>query len=127
MITIGTIFSTLFRSQLVGTDEFGNHYYRAKRDRRYGRERRWVIYKGKDEASKVPPEWHVWLHHTVDEPLTEDAATAMEWQKGHQPNLSGTNAAYRPQGHEFKSRHHGAATGDYEAWSPEDTTPSQTG
>jgi len=119
LITMGTIFSTLFGSRLVGTDEFGNRNYQAKRGRRYGRERRWVIYKGGDEASKVPPEWHAWLHHTVAEPLTEKAAVARPWQKEHQPNLTGTERAYRPSGHELAAGHHAPATGDYEAWSPD--------
>lgn len=120
MITIGTIFSSLFFAELVGTDEFGNKYYRSKRLGRLGRERRWVIYKGGDEASKVPAEWHAWLHHTVKEPLTESAALARSWQKVHRPNTTGTVEAYRPQGHEFRKRRHAPATGDYEAWSPED-------
>lgn len=119
MITLGTIFSTLFGSRLVGTDEFGNRYYEAKRSHRYGRRRRWVIYKGGDEASKVPSEWHAWLHHTVDEPLTERAALARPWQKAHLPNLTGTPWAYRPQGHELAERHHAPATGEYDAWSPD--------
>ncbi|MDX9860255.1 MAG: NADH:ubiquinone oxidoreductase subunit NDUFA12 [Rhodospirillales bacterium] len=117
---MGTIFSTLFGSRLVGTDEFGNRYYQAKWGRRYGRERRWVIYKGEDEASKVPSEWHAWLHHTVAEPLTEMAALARPWQKGHQPNPTGTAHAYRPRGHELAARRHAPATGDYEPWVPDD-------
>lgn len=124
VITIGTIFSSLFFADLVGTDEFGNRYYRGKRGRRYGRDRRWVIYKGQDEASKVPAEWHAWLHHTVEEPLAEIAALARPWQKLHQPNPTGTAKAYWPRGHEFRERQHAPATGDYEAWSPESTAPS---
>jgi NADH:ubiquinone oxidoreductase subunit len=119
VITLGTIFTTLFASRLVGTDEFGNRYYQAKRSRRYGRQRRWVIYRGKDEASKVPAEWHAWLHHTVVEPLTEKAALARPWQKEHQANLTGTAQAYRPRGHELAARRHAPATGDYEAWTPD--------
>lgn len=119
MITIGTIFSSLFFADRVGTDEFGNKYYRGRRGRRYGRERRWVVYKGKNEASRVPPEWHAWLHHTVEDPLTEKAALARDWQKPHQPNTTGTAQAYRPAGHELRERRHADATGDYEAWTPD--------
>jgi NADH:ubiquinone oxidoreductase subunit len=125
VITIGTIVSSLFFADLVGTDEFGNRYYRSRRDRRYGRERRWVIYKGTDEASKVPSEWHAWLHHTVAEPLTEKAALARSWQKPHQANPTGTADAHLPAGHEFRARRHAPATGDYEAWSPEDSPSGQ--
>jgi len=125
---MGTIFSTLFASRLVGTDEFGNRYYESQRLRRYGRVRRWVIYKGADEASKVPPEWHAWLHHTVAAPLTEKAALARPWQAEHRPNPTGTEAAYRPRGHELRERRHAPATGDYDAWSPdEDAAGAPTG
>ena len=53
--------------QLVGHDEFGNAYYRKPGiDPALGFERRWVIYNGVSEASKTPPGWNGWLHHTVD-------------------------------------------------------------
>ena len=72
-MTIGTLLFTWWKGERVGTDEFGNRYYREKPGRqlrpgggRDSRERRWVLYKGEAEASKVPPEWHAWLHHTVN-------------------------------------------------------------
>lgn len=119
MATIGTLVYTWMNGELVGTDEFGNRYYRAKRDSIHGRQRRWVIYKGKPEASKVPGEWHAWLHHTTDEPLTELAAQNRSWQKAHEANPTGSADAYRPQGHDLRGGHRAAATGDYEAWVPE--------
>ena len=33
--------------------------------------RRWVIYKGYADASRVPSDWHGWLHHTFDTPPSE--------------------------------------------------------
>lgn len=119
MATIGTLIYTWLNGELVGADEFGNRYYRGRRDPRYGRERRWVIYKGRPEASKVPPEWHAWLHHTSAEPLTELAAQAKPWQRPHVENLTGTPHAYRPKGHPFSGGKRAAATGDYEPWTPE--------
>lgn len=110
---------TLLNGELVGVDEFGNRYYRGKGKRLHGRERRWCRYKGTAEASKVPPEWHAWLHHTVDAPLTESAANAWPWQKTHLPNLTGTTSAYRPAGHDYRGGKRAAATGDYEPWTPE--------
>ena len=86
---IGTLLHTWIHGKLVGTDEFGNRYYKNKGGSLYGRERRWVLYKGRKEASKVPPEWHSWLHHTSAEPLTESATRARPWQKEHVPNLTG--------------------------------------
>ena len=102
---------TWFRGALVGTDQFGNRYYRLKSRAplkkegggRFSRERRWVIYKGEAEASKVPPQWHAWLHHTVDEVPSDTATPHYAWEKPHQPNLSGTPDAYRPPGSLFRS------------------------
>lgn len=119
MATIGTLMYTWINGELVGTDEFGNRYYRARRDSIHGRQRRWVIYKGRPEASKVPPEWHAWLHHTTDEPLTELAAQNRPWQKAHKANPTGTADAYRPQGHDLRGGNRASATGDYEAWVPD--------
>ncbi|HYU11033.1 MAG TPA: NADH-ubiquinone oxidoreductase subunit NDUFA12 family protein, partial [Stellaceae bacterium] len=66
--TLGTRWLTWLRGELVGTDPYGNRYYRLKGDKpqrlgggRFSRERRWVIYNGEPEGSKVPPEWHAWL------------------------------------------------------------------
>ena len=115
---LGTILFTWLRGEKVGTDAFGNRYYRNRRLQRYGRERRWVLYKGEAEASKAPPEWQSWLHHMVDEPLT-DASKRWPWQKDHVPNLSGTPYAYLPKGHERRGGKRAHATGDYEPWTPE--------
>jgi NADH:ubiquinone oxidoreductase subunit len=116
---VGTLIATWLFGERVGEDASGNRYYRSRRLPRYGRERRWVVYKGIDEASKVPPEWHAWLHHMVTEPLTAQAGSARPWQKPHLPNLSGTPYAYRPPGHDLRGGKRAAATGDYEPWTPD--------
>ena len=104
----------------VGTDSSGNRYYRAKARAGYKRERRWVIYNGAPDASKVPPEWHGWLHHQNDDVPTNDTPSfRRQWQKPHNANLTGTNAAYRPPGHVLSGGRRDPATGDYEAWTPE--------
>ena len=56
------------------------------------------IYEGANDASRVPAEWHGWLHHTVDVPPTEEDYTPREWQKPHRPNFTGTPNAWRPRG-----------------------------
>ena len=121
MSSIGTLIYTWLCGEPVGIDGSGNRYYRARgeRSKRNGRERRWVVYRGVDEASKVPPEWHAWLHHISDVPLTEDAAKARPWQKPHMPNLSGTPYAYRPQGHDLRGGKRAHSPADYEPWTPE--------
>jgi NADH:ubiquinone oxidoreductase subunit len=117
-MTIGTRLHTLLHGQAVGRDEAGNRYYQARRMAPAGqRRRRWVLFAGPREASVIPPEWHAWLHYTVDEPLSD--AGRKPWQKPHQPNMTGTALAYRPPGHDYKGGRRAAATGDYEAWSPE--------
>src|SRR3712207_9126658 len=57
--TVATRFFTWRFGEFVGEDEFGNRYYRHtqanKIDPNVGAERRWVIYNGEAEASRVPP------------------------------------------------------------------------
>ena len=115
-MTIGTILFTLAKGKLVGTDSQGNRYFRERRARAGHRQRRWVLYKGRVEASRVPPEWHAWLHYTVDQPLSP--ATEKPWVKEHQPNRTGTADAYLPAGHDRRGGERARATGDYEAWRP---------
>ena len=110
-------FRTWFKGKLVGQDLFGNLYYREKGETTL-KERRWVVYKGLPEASKVPPEWHGWLHHTMEVPLPIDVLKRWPWEKNPLPNLSGTPYAYRPPGHFFSGDKRNAATGDYVAWHP---------
>ena len=115
MTTIGTRLFTWLRGRVVGRDGEGNVYYEERRPRRGLRVRRWVIYAGAVEASRVPPEWHAWLHYTVDAPLPQGQRP---WQKPHLANLTGTPDGYRPPGHDYAGGRRAAATGDYEAWTP---------
>ena len=119
--TIGASFHIKRRGVLIGQDETGNTYYQARdtSDSYDGRKRRWVIYKGYPDASKVPAEWHGWLHHTFDEPPTTEPLKRQVWEKDHLPNLTGTIHAWRPKGSIARSGERPAATGDYEAWTPE--------
>lgn len=119
MANIQIRFLTWRRGEMVGTDRFGNTYYRAKNERRGPAERRWVIYNGEPEASKVPPEWHAWLHHSADKPLPEGQSPYhKDWQKEWVANPSGSAQAYRPPGHVLQGGQRVRATGDYEAWTP---------
>lgn len=122
-VTLGTRLYTWLCGQEVGRDHFGNRYYRAKGGGRVHRdslrrERRWVIYAGEVEASRVPPEWNAWLHYTSDQVPREDRPRR-PWQKEHVPNLTGTDRAYRPPGHTLVGGRRMRGTGDYEPWTPE--------
>ncbi len=114
-----TRIKTWLHGREIGRDGVGNVYYEDKRKRDSGGigapKRRWVVYAGAPEASSVPPEWHAWLHYTVDEPLK---VVARAWIKPHQANATGTEAGYRPAGHDYQGGARARASGDYEAWTP---------
>jgi len=109
---------TLLNGKKVGSDAQGNTYYSAKPRRGTKRERRWVMYNGLVEASRVPPEWHGWLHHQTDIVPQEQNPLRQSWQKPPQRNLTGTTNAYVPPGHVLRGNHRDKATGDYQAWTP---------
>lgn len=118
--TFGTQF-TLFRrgAKLVGKDEQGNRYFEEKTGSGPdGRRRRWVVYHGVAEASRVTPDWHGWMHHTFADPPTTAPLTRQRWEKDHIPNMTGTPLAYHPPG----SLERGAkgVGPDYQAWTPEE-------
>ena len=110
--TLGTQLDTLLRGVAVGEDENGNRFYRNSDG-----SRRWVVYHGEMEASRISPEWHGWLHHTFSLPPTEDPLPRRSWERSHVANLTGTDEAYAPVGSlraaEPKVRE------DYVAWKPE--------
>jgi NADH:ubiquinone oxidoreductase subunit len=117
--TYMSFFKLTARGQKVGQDALGNTYFRSAARRGEKRERRWVIYKGAPEASNIPPEWHGWMHHQTDAVPANDVGFRREWQKPHQPNMTGTTGAYRPPGHVLEGGQRDKATGDYEPWKPE--------
>lgn len=119
MAHIGTLLQTMLFGKLVGTDSFGNRYYQSRsRLTSHGHKKRWVVYKGIVEPSKVPAEWHGWLHYTTSVLPAETQAKPHAWQKEHLPNLTGTQAAYVPAGHVTRGGKHAPTVADYEAWKP---------
>lgn len=118
--TLNTRFYTWRKGESVGSDEFGNRYYRAKSALPDSiAERRWVIYNGYSEASAIPPGWHGWMHHKVDTPPAGEDYKPRDWQKPHVSNLTGTAAAYRPPGSIVGGARPAAPVPDYQAWKPE--------
>jgi len=118
--TWGTRLTIARQGRLVGSDELGNSYYEQRTGvGPLGKPRRWVMYKDLSDASRVSPDWHGWLHHTVDTPPTEIEYTPKPWQKSHEPNMTGTPQAYRPAGSILTPEDRPAATGDYQAWRPD--------
>lgn len=117
--TWGTRLTIWNQGRFVGSDDYGNRYYvQRKGIGPLGVPRRWVIYTDLADASKVPPEWHGWLHYTVDTPPTDEKYVAKPWQKPHRMNMTGTREAWRPAGSILGSAHRPKATGDYKPWKP---------
>ena len=96
----------------MGEDAQGNIYYRNADD-----SKRWVIFNGEAEASRVSPDWHGWLHRTWDEPPTDKPLIHKPWEKAHVENRTGTAMAYAPAG--SLRRAEPVERKDYEAWQPE--------
>lgn len=110
--TLATQFWTARKGIKVGEDDQGNIYYHTKDDKR-----RWVIYNGEAEASRVSPDWHGWLHFTWNETPDAKPFVHKSWEQPHQENLTGTAAAYVPAG--SLNRAVPVARSDYDAWQPE--------
>ena len=110
--TLNTQLWTWRKGVKVGADDQGNTFFRTKDDKR-----RWVIFNGEAEASRVSPDWHGWLHHTFKEPPTDRPLVHKAWEKPHQENLTGTPLAYAPAGSIRRTKP--KERSDYEAWRPE--------
>jgi NADH:ubiquinone oxidoreductase subunit len=83
-----------FFAREIGADQFGNKYFIGKNKNYLGHSKRFVVYDGKSESSKVPPMWHAWLHYLNNE--IPDGNESYSWQQEHIPNLTGTKHAYNP-------------------------------
>jgi NADH:ubiquinone oxidoreductase subunit len=95
----------------VGEDEQGNAYYQTRDGKR-----RWVIYNGEVQASRISPDWHGWIHFTWDEPPTKTPLKHKAWELPHQENQTGLVTAYAPAG--SLRRIQPLERRDYEAWQP---------
>ena len=111
--TWGTKLFTWRFGNEVGRDDMGNVYYRSKKGRR------WVVYPGDNDGSRVPPGWQLWLKGTIDELPAEALPPVREWQKEPEPNATGTMAAFRPDGALGGGKVRPASTGDYQPRIPE--------
>lgn len=111
--TLGTALFTRRHGRKVGSDALGNVYYQSRKG-----DRRWVIYNGPNDASRIPPDWYAWIHHLIEGLPDESLPPAPKFLKPATPNLTGTPTAYRPSGSLERGGQRQAASGDYEAWTP---------
>lgn len=119
--TLGTLWTISRGGKLVGEDDYGNRYFEERKSGSGadGVPRRWVVYKGYADASRVPADWHGWLHHTFAEAPVDAPLPRRPWELDHKPNLTGTVYAYRPAGSLADPRPRAASSADYEAWRPD--------
>ena len=106
--TIGTKIYTKFFGNFVGSDEYGNNYFKSSDGTK-----RWINYKGICDASTISPSWYSWLHKTTNKvPSLEknnllkknikDNYTFTEKSKKYHPNNSKNHLIFN----------------DYESWKP---------
>lgn len=118
--TLGTLWTISKGGQKVGEDDFGNVYYEERKGTGAdGKKRRWVIYNGYADASRIPSDWHGWLHYTFDECPADQPLKRQKWEIDHIPNLTGTLYAYRPTGSLAIDAKRQSASSDYESWRPD--------
>ena len=103
-----------FFCKKIGEDQFGNIYYEGKNSDYLGNQKRYVVYRGIAEPSKVPPLWHAWLHYLSDDlPGSEENYS---WQHQHLPNLTGTKFSYHPSSEKLREK----VSSDYLKWKPKE-------
>ena len=113
--TWGTSLFTRLHGSKVGEDELGNVYFEHKKNSR----RRWVIYSGANDGSIVPPGWQAWLKGTIEDVPDKAFPPPRRFQKPPVANLTGTMAAFRPDGALGSGKVRPASTGDYQPWTPD--------
>ena len=87
--TFGTFLKTLFFGKFVGSDDYGNKYYKSKKDERC------VVYADNIEATKITSDWFLWIHHTIDK-IPESKQSKFPWQKKHLENQTGSSNSFKP-------------------------------
>ncbi|MFC7537987.1 NADH:ubiquinone oxidoreductase subunit NDUFA12 [Sphingomonas sp. GCM10030256] len=113
--SLGTRLFTRRHGREVGRDEAGNVYFQHRKDPA----RRWVIYEGSNDASRAPPGWTSWLRGQIDDVPSKALPPRRAFEQAPVPNLTGTEKTYRPSGSLSRGGQRAAATGDYQAWTPE--------
>uniref|UniRef100_A0A7S1TEA9 NADH dehydrogenase [ubiquinone] 1 alpha subcomplex subunit 12 n=1 Tax=Compsopogon caeruleus TaxID=31354 RepID=A0A7S1TEA9_9RHOD len=105
---------------LVGEDHLGNRYYENRGDS-YGRDR-WVDYKEarplRFDPLKVPPAWHAWLAHMVDEAPSKHPVAIPKYQGEITENFTGSSRAYVQPSSPLSPRFAGPERGKLETWTP---------
>ena len=110
----GTALYSWRHGSQVGKDDLGNLYFEGRKGGR-----RWVMYNGSNDVSRVSPEWYSWLTRQIDDVPDKAMPPAPKFLKPATPNLTGTAEAYRPSGALEQGGQRAAASGDYQPWLPD--------
>eukprot|EP00871_Galdieria_phlegrea_P000296 jgi/Galph1/1267/GphlegSOOS_G6116.1 len=106
----------------VGEDEFHNRYFQKVKD--LNLKDRWVEYRSNEftpDPYSLPPEWHAWLHHVIEEPPSKRPFERPSYQAQIVPNRTGTSDAYFPKNNPLSKNFKGLATDKMEIWSGSNT------
>lgn len=109
-----TLWEARANGREVGRDSLGNRYFLSRDGRR-----RWVVYAGEADASRIPPDWHLWMHGADMPPPSQQPLPVPRWVRPHRPNPTGTPMAPKPAGSLARGGVRARASGDYEAWTPD--------
>ena len=93
-----SIYLQLFGNK-VGEDEYGNQFFELKRVDYLGRRKRYCLYKGSPEASKISPEWHPFMHYQIDAKDVKTTFRQYKWQKPYVPDTTLSQNKYLPKEH----------------------------
>ena len=63
-----------FFGKFVGKDNSGNKYYQNNKGKR------WVIYNGEINASKIESDWYQWMHYQTDTNPSKVKVSKHSWQ-----------------------------------------------
>ena len=88
--TFGTFLKTLFFGKYVGSDEFGNKYYKSKKNER------WVVYSQK--ILKQPKSLQIGIYGCITRLIKYQTKNDKKyaWQKKHLENQTGTKNSFKP-------------------------------
>eukprot|EP00026_Physarum_polycephalum_P018496 Phypoly_transcript_20105.p1 GENE.Phypoly_transcript_20105~~Phypoly_transcript_20105.p1 ORF type:complete len:164 (+),score=15.02 Phypoly_transcript_20105:53-544(+) len=98
--------------ELVGVDKFGNRYYEDKNESLL--RDRWVEFSdysdGIPDASRIPPEWHAWIHRITDSPggSPQFVALTPKYKREWRPNPTGGPLTYTPPNFVLNPEYRGA-------------------
>ena len=85
----GTSIFSRRNGEEAGRDEAGNIYFRHRQEPA----RRWVMYAGANDSSRVPPGWNAWLRGTIDGVPERALPPRRPFEQPAQANLTGSDQA----------------------------------